>query len=354
MMNTSHMSITAVAACCLSLLMSLSPSTLAAAEPPVGPSAEQSAPARTTLSDPAMSYTVSEQPFVVLKRGPIQIVVVDNSAVDDPLVLPVHYAGYNGIGSLTHEQQARNLFKSNYGGLNFEHIHDGTTLPEDILFEPRRAPMRLRIINETTAELYQAPTPYWGVESVQRYELLDDGGIEMTFECIPHRQTWKGDYLGFFWASYIHRPESLDIHFLAAKEGGTSEWVRGVTPAHGVEAAHRAATDNRQFDHDADFPLTLAFNFSKHLYAEPWYIGEARGMAFVQQFRAQDQVIFSQSPKGGGSGNPAWDFQWFIQQPEVGQRYQFVMRALYTPLPEGDPEAAREAVRAQIGNWGQP
>lgn len=158
MMNTTHTSNRVVAACCLSLLVASSPSTPAA--PPVEPSAEPAAPARTTLSDPAMAYTVAEQPFVVLKRGPLQIVVVDNRAADDPHVLPAHFAGYSGLGSLTHERQARNLFKSNYGGLNFEHIHDGTTLPEEILFEPRRAPMQLRVINETTAELYQASAPY--------------------------------------------------------------------------------------------------------------------------------------------------------------------------------------------------
>ena len=58
-------------------------------------------PARTTLSDPAIQYTVPVKPYVVLRRGPVQIVVVDNRAVDDPAVLPVHRAGYSGIGSLT-------------------------------------------------------------------------------------------------------------------------------------------------------------------------------------------------------------------------------------------------------------
>ncbi|MFN0127166.1 MAG: hypothetical protein ACKV19_10840 [Verrucomicrobiales bacterium] len=65
--------------------------------------------------------------------------------------------------------------------------------------EPHNAPMQLRVIDEHTVDLYQAATPYYGVESSQRFELRADDVIEMTFECIPRRKTWthnprKGHY----------------------------------------------------------------------------------------------------------------------------------------------------------------
>jgi len=212
--------------------------------------------------------------------------------------------------------------------------------------------MELRVLNDRTAELYQAPTPYWGLESCMRYELLDDCVIELTFECVPRRDTFTNGYMGLFWASYIDHPESLDIHFRGFSQGAEANagWLRGVTPAHGTLATHRAQDDQRGFAHDSMFPLELPFGFSRLRYVEPWYFGVCRGMAFVQMFRAQDAVRLTQSPSGGGNGCPAWDFQWFIEKPRLGQRYQLVMRAAYVPV-DGPGDAA--SVREQIHRFVQ-
>jgi hypothetical protein len=285
-------------------------------------------PPRTTLANPALTYTVPSRPYVVLRQGPLEAVIVDNQAVDDA-VLPGHRAGYHGVASLKHTKQPRNLFVPAYAGLNFEHIHDGTVQSNKVLFEPRNAPMELRVIDQKTAELYQPPTPHWGLESCLRYELKEGEVIEMTFECIPRREPYRNGYIGLFWASYIDQPESLDTHFLTP--GATApQWVTATSPEHGVQATHRAPSDDREFAHAPDFPLTLVFNFSAHRYATPWYVGVCRRMAFAMVFRPEDKVRFSQSPSGGGRGNPAWDFQWFIPAHQVGRRYQLVMRAIYT------------------------
>src|SRR5262249_39841007 len=202
-------------------------------------------------------------------------------------------AGYNGGGWLKLTGRTRNYSVPTVAGLNFEHIHDGTVQDRAVLFEPRNAPMELRLVDEFTAELYQAPTPHYGLESCTRYRLLDDGAIEMTVECIPRKPAFRNGYVGLFWASYINKPESLDVHFKAHAEGdaaGATRWVRGVTPKHGVEATHRAFDDNREFRHDETFPLTLVFNFSKWRYREPWYFGVNDGLAYVQMFRPGDGV----------------------------------------------------------------
>jgi hypothetical protein len=286
-------------------------------------------PARTSLSDKSIRYTVPKKPYLVLRRAGVEAVIVNNEAVDDD-VLPGHRAGYSGVGSLKGAGLKENLFVPAYAGLNFEHIHDGTVQDRKVLFEPRNAPMQLRRVDEHTAELYQAPSPHYGLESCLRYHMLDDGTIEMTLECIPRRKTFANGYVGLFWADYIHKPESLDIHFKGRRpdEGpGKTRWVRGVTPSHGVEATHLAADDDRMFKHDEKFPLSLVFNRSKWRYDKPWYFGVSHGAALVLMFRPEDRIRLTQSPSGGGKGNPAWDFQYFIPDYRVGQRYQMVMRA---------------------------
>lgn len=300
-------------------------------------------PKLTSLSDESIRYRVPEKPYQILKRAGITAVIVDNREVNDE-VLPGHRAGYSGVGSLTSEKRKENHFVPAVSGLNFEHIHDGTTQDRKILFEPRNVPMELRAIDEFTAELYQAPTPFWGLESCHRYRLLPDGAIEMTFECFPRRATFKSGYIGLFWASYIHQPESLDIHFRGFDEGtvqSATRWIRGVTPAHGTVPTHLANDDEREFAHDPDFPLSLVFNRSKHRFVEPWYFGVSHGQAYAQMFRPQDRVRLTQSPSGGGQGNPAWDFQFFIDKIELNRRYQFVMRAMLLPF-----ESAEQIERA--------
>jgi len=294
----------------------------------------------------------ADKPYVVLERGDIRIVVVNNEAVDDE-VLPGHRAGYSGIASLTRRQRPENLFVPQYAGLNFEHIHDGTTQPRETLFEPRQAPMAIRRVGPYAAELHQPTTPHWQFESRLRYELLEDGTIELTLECVPHARTFTNGYIGLFFASYIHQPESLDVHYLGVPSNqrhARPQWIRGVTPAHGVLATHPALDDEREFPHDADFPLSLIFNLSNHRYCEPWYYGVSHDVAFVQVFRPSDRVRLSQSPSGGGPGNPAWDFQWFIPQYEAGQSYRFVMRAMYLPFESREQlVTATDDDRAALG-----
>ena len=296
----------------------------------VTPAAAAEPPKRTTLSDPAIKYRVPQKPYVVLKRGGIEAVIVNNQAVDDK-VLPGHRAGYSGIGSLKGAGLTKNYFVPAVSGLNFEHILDGTALDRKTLFEPRNASMELRVIDAHTAELYQAPTPHYGLESCLRYQLLEDGAIEMTVECVPRKKAIKNGYIGLFWASYINKPKSLDIHFKGHAEGEGADktrWVRGVTPRHGVEPTHLAFDDDRTFKHDEPFPLTLVFNRSKWRYREPWYFGVNDGVAYAQMFRPRDRIRLTQSPSGGGDGNPAWDFQFYVPDYEVGKRYQMVMRAM--------------------------
>lgn len=310
------------------------------------------APGVTSLTNPKVVYQETDQHHVALKRGEITAIIVDNAAIDLP-ELPGHRAGYNGVASLTHRKRETNLFVPPIAGLNFEHIHDGTAAGLKEKFEPRAFPMQLRIIDAHTVELYQPPTGNWKLESCGRYAMLEDGTIEYTFECVPRGGGYRHGYIGLFWASYIHNPEDNAIHFRGRPRGSdaSSNWIKAITPKHGVDSTHPPADYPHTIQIDPDFPLSLVGHRSPYIYTEPWYYGVSHSMAFVQMFRPGDQIWMAQSPSGGGQGNPAWDFQWFIPDYKIDEAYGFQMRAAY--LPYESHEQIEQATRPHRESLGE-
>lgn len=282
---------------------------------------------RTSLSDPAVVYEVVSEPAVEIRWGEMSARLVDNRAFG-----PDHRAGYNGLMEIR-RGGGPSPFVPLYAGLNLEHVNNGRAYADrDLQFEPRRHPMELRKIDERTFELYQAALPETGVESCTRFEFVEPHHVDVTFECIPREANFPYGHLNLFWASYLQQPEDMSIYFLGRKKGESGErWVRGITPAHGELSTHRGATDRREFAHEKPFPLTLVFNESEYEYTRPFYYGRYKDHVWIVMFRERDLVRFTQSPSGGGDGNPAWDFQWFIENPEVGKVYRMKYRAVYKP-----------------------
>ncbi|MCA9040382.1 MAG: hypothetical protein KDA65_08555 [Planctomycetaceae bacterium] len=300
------------------------------------------APGVTSLTNSDVNYSVSTTGTALLEAGDTTIVIVDNGAGQTSLTQE-HKPGYNGIAYWGHTNHKENLFVPTYAGLNYEHIHDGTLKVNQEKFEPRRDPIELRIVNLQTVELYQAPTRNWKLESCARFELLADGTIEYTFECIPHAELFSQNYIGLFWASYIHAPEKIGINLLGkawnkdkSEPDTEAKWFYLTSPSHGVRSTHPPANYPFTINFEKGFPLTLANHPSGYIYKAPVYYGVSHNMAFVQMFREQDQIVFAQSPTGGGDQNPAWDFQWFIPEYKVGEAYGFVMRAAYFPYKNHD------------------
>ncbi|MCX6620225.1 MAG: hypothetical protein NTY38_03950, partial [Acidobacteria bacterium] len=193
--------------------------------------------------------------------------------------------------------------------------------------------------------LHQAATPNWKLESRVRYQLERDGTIRMIFECIPRARTFKNGYIGLFWASYMNQPETPAIHFL-----GPEGWIESASPRHGVDSTHLAVSDHREFPRDANFPREyMAFSNSRYRYTEPFYYHVSHGVATVMMFHPADGIRFTQSPSGGGAGNPALDSQWFITDYQPGQLYRFEMRLAY--IPYKSPDQILKFYQRQRRHW---
>ena len=76
------------------------------AEAEANPAHPLAAPGVTSLTNTAVAFAVAKAHEVTLQRGDVTAVIVDNAAIKERC----HRVGYNGIASLTHTRQERNLF----------------------------------------------------------------------------------------------------------------------------------------------------------------------------------------------------------------------------------------------------
>jgi len=251
---------------------------------------------------------------------------------------PTHLSGYNGVAELRLAGDDQpNLFVPLYSGLNLEHIFSGDAASYRWhIFEPRQAPMGLRRISGRRIELSQQRTEHWPLRSRLVFEVKDDA-IDLTYSGTPLEDVWKKHgYVGVFFASYIQSPGDMAIQFIGRSRPGrgdtTPRWIKHLPESHGVAASHRPAGSTWDPAFDDGFKLTLASGFSDLEYVYPFYFGRSGRNVLVMMFekpRADGELRFAQSPSGGGTGNPAWDFVYFRREYAVGREFRFRVRAVY-------------------------
>ncbi|HDS74778.1 MAG TPA: hypothetical protein ENN56_04475 [Firmicutes bacterium] len=270
--------------------------------------------------------------YVELNSGDLSAAVVDNAAHHE---LSGHRAGYNGLAWLKSVHRHENLFVPLYAGLNLELYFDGTDTERKRLFEPRSAPMSIRQVDDTTAILYQEPTPHFRVESWTTFQLIAPHSIDFHFRAIPRARTFNGP-MGVFWASYIEQPEDLALTFPVIDEHG-ERWVRHLSPQHGVESTHRFPHDTIDLPASGMHEQYMYASLSKWRLARPYYFGVSNGMMYLfmadTQHPSDDTIVrFTQSPSGGGPRCPAWDFQMIVPEYEIDTPYGISARVVYKPF----------------------
>ena len=280
----------------------------------------------------------------LFKAGDLTAVIGDNAGEG------AHRPGYNGVWSLAHRAEQTNPFVPLYAGFNLEHIFDGETLDvrggNRIFFEPRNAPMTLRRLSDSAAELHQPPTPTFFLESWTRFDFSPPDAIDITFRCRAHRHAFKRGYIGLFWASYINGPEDKGMHFR-----GPGGWEQLCTPAHNAMSTVRHADDSMPVTFAQGHRECLYASFSPLRFREPFFHGYVRGQVLAFMFDSASGIRFSHSPSGGGankdsdSQNPAWDFQMIIPKYDVMKDYGFRARIIYRE------RCPRSAVSAEYDKW---
>ena len=280
-----------------------------------------------------LSSKADEGSQALIESEFLRAVVADNAAYGKD-----HRQGYSGLSELYHGSSKRTLFVPAYAGLNFEHIFNGDSNSYDWnIFEPRIAPIKLRRLEEKKVELFQKRTANWPLQSRLIYELTSEDTVEMRANFRPLQDAWKKhSYIGVFFASYIHAPEDMAIHFIGRSRSGkgkaTPRWISHLPKTHGDQACHRPAGSDWDPPIDSGFNISLVQGVSEYEYLYPFYYGISHGKVFIMMFKDigdGGELRFAQSPSGGGNGNPAWDFVFFARSYEIGKDIGFTAAAVY-------------------------
>ena len=140
----------------------------------------------------------------------------------DDVAFPFERAnGYNGVRQLYSRRGPReNIFRSSYSSsLNFEFIYDRTgrsMIPRWLggtLGTPP-TPSRLTRLGDNSVRLTTSIPEPRRIEVSTTFTLVPPHYIDLETTCLAHPGAFEGDWLGLFWASYIHGPESKTTRFL--------------------------------------------------------------------------------------------------------------------------------------------
>jgi len=268
-----------------------------------------------------------------IQSGSLRAVVADNASYGKD-----HRRGYSGLSELYHGSSGRSIFVPAYAGLNYEHIFSGDSASYGWnIFEPRVAAIKLRRVGEKKVELSQERTANWPLRGRLSYELAGEDAVEMRASFRPLEDAWKKHgYIGVFFASYIHAPENMAIHFIGRSRPGKGKaaprWISHLPASHGDRACHRPAGSAWDPAFDPGFNIALVKGVSEYEYLYPFYYGVSHGKVFIMMFKDVEkgsELRFAQSPSGGGKGNPAWDFVFLAREYEIGRDLGFTARAVY-------------------------
>lgn len=306
-----------------------------------------SAAAAATFCSGLRAATPDEPPgHATLQAGDLTAVVGDNSAEGD------HRAGYNGVWSLRHAAGARSLFVPAVAGLNLEHIVTGEHLEDnELFFEPRNAPMSLAVLGPSDAELHQPPTPASHVESWTRFRLAAPHYLDMDFRFVAHQPVFPRGYVALFWASYINAPADKSMYFLGGLEGQKNQWTQLCTQWHNDQSTVRHRSDTFDMTFPPNGRDALFKSLSKLRYDEPFFYGNFDDLVWLVMFDRTSGIRLTHSPSGGGfnpalqTTNPAWDFQFLVEQPEVMKEYGFRVRTVLRP------RCSRGELLAEYHRW---
>ena len=241
----------------------------------------------------------------------------------------------------------RSLF--GHGGLNFEHIFNGSAADHDASwFTPRTDTHHIDTKSAATAfVVHDAPASTWAAESRMTYSLTADG-LDLQFRVRFHEKRFPLGWIGMMWASYMQGAQDRRLHFFGTCDGREGWTCLGEDTEDGFETGtvSAAGVDVLPFEEGAA-QLNVKENPRKRFLHPVCYGHLDDGHVYVMMFDHTEAIRmamwnFVEDAKGQpDSTRPAWDWQFIVREPELHQWYGYRARLLVVPFTTADDIRSR-------------
>lgn len=242
------------------------------------------------------------------------------------------------------------LYRDDAVGLNFEHVFNGAEAQHDIsMFTPRKDPCVVEHTGEHSYVIrWSADESSWGLDAQMQYDFSEPGQIDLEFECTPRSDLFSQGFVAMMWASYLHSACDREIRFWG-RDGDRIGWIQfGEGEGADIEigtVAH-AMSEPLPFEKGAQ-TLNLVEHDSKK-FITPFYYGLIDGdhdfsttddrLLYLTLFDQADAIrfamwnFFRDETGNPDTHSPAWDWQYVIRHPEIGQTYRYRARIIVKPF----------------------
>jgi len=257
----------------------------------------------------------------------------------------------------------KNLFRNDGVGFNFEHIFNGAKDQHKIsMFTPRMDTCHAKKLKESKYQLsWPSQGSHWGLAAKMIYDFSAPNQVDIDFQCSPETVTlYSKGYIAMMWASYMNNAIDRRIHFWG-KDGDETGWV-----AFGEKNDGSMEVGTVSHVNATDLPFEIGaqtLNLVTHPHKKfitPFYYGildadqniETVGdeILYLVMFDQLTNIRFAMwnfiknENDQPDTHSPAWDWQFIVREPKVGQTYKYKTRVVVKPY-KGENQIWREYER---------
>ncbi len=257
------------------------------------------------------------------------------------------------------------IFRSEFVGLNFEHVFNGAAADKDrCMFTPRKDRCELMTHSMQRASLHwPADHSSWDMNCATTYTLAAPNSIDITFEATPSAARFPLGYAAFMWASYVNRTRERRIHFIG--RDAESEGAGWITFGDDLDNGFETGTvsffgvPDLPYEEGAQTLNTIEHPSKKFL--KPFYYGLLDGdndpatqddtLVYIMMFDQTESIRFAlwnfikDASGQPDPHSPAWDWQYVVRDPQPGRTYGYRARVVIKPF------VSREDVECEYEVW---